>query len=705
MHRDFAGNSLAVSPPEEPMRSFLIPAALLISAGFAAAQQPRSFVDNNAETPAPPKVLRSFDVSAIDKTADPCTDFYAYACGNWRKDNPIPSDQARWGTFGQLGERNRYLLYTELEQASKSPKSALQKQYGDFFAACMNVDAVNAAGLKPMEPTLAAIAALSDKKDLAALIADRRYEVAGFERLGADQDQKDSTKQIAELFQGGLSLPDRDYYLAEDERMTKIRAQYKEYITQLFKLMGDDDAKAAAETKAVLDIETALAKGSMPRVDMRNPDNVYHPMPVSALKTLMPDFDWSAYFAGVQAPHFDTLNVAQPEFFKTANTVIASEPLDALKSYLRFRSVNNNAQYLSSAFDDLHFNFFSNTLQGMAQQPARWKRCTSLTDREFGEAVGQDWVKENFPPEAKDNMEKLVAALKTALASDIEQLPWMSPATKKQAEVKLAAFRDKIGYPDKWRDYSSVEVKRDDLLGDLHRAGLFNYDFQLNHIGKPVDEKEWGMTPPTVNAYYNPAMNDINFPAGILQPPFFDNSKDPAVNFGAIGVVIGHEMTHGFDDEGKRYDAQGNVRDWWTPADTTAFEKRTDCEVKEYGSFEPVPGQKLNGKLTLGENTADNGGIHIAYQALQSVLAKEGPAAEEKKIDGYTPSQRFFIAFAQVWCENRKDEYARVAAKTDPHSPGQFRANGTVENFDQFGKAFGCHVGQPMMPADACRVW
>ena len=687
------------------MRPISIFPALLLCGGIACAQQVPAFVDKTSDEPVAPKAVRSFDLEAIDKTVDPCTDFYQYACGNWRKNNPIPGDQARWGRFNELTERNRYLLYTDLKQAADAPKSPLQKQYGDFFAACMNVDAVNAAGLKPMEPTLAAIAALNDKKKLAALIADRRYDVTGFENLGYEQDQKDSSKQIAAVFQGGLSLPDRDYYLLDDEHMTRIRAQYKEYVTRLFKLMGDDDQKAASETRAVLDIETALAKGSMPRVDMRNPDNVYHPMPVSALETLTPDFDWSAYFAGIQAPHFDRLNVAQPEFLKTANTVIASQPLEAIKSYLRFRSVNANAQYLSAPFDDAHFGFFSKILQGQAQQPARWKRCTTLTDREFGEAVGQDWVKQNFPPDAKDNMEKLVAALKTALASDIEQLPWMSPDTKKQAEVKLDAFRDKIGYPEKWRDYSGVEVKREELLGDIHRAGLFNDDFELSHIGKPVDEKEWGMTPPTVNAYYNPAMNDINFPAGILQPPFFDNSKDPAVNFGAIGVVIGHEMTHGFDDEGKRYDAQGNVRDWWTPADTAAFEKRTDCEVKEYGNFEPVAGQKLNGKLTLGENTADNGGIHIAFQALQSVLAKEGPSAEEQKIDGYTPAQRFFIAFAQVWCENRTDQVARVAAKTDPHSPGMFRTNGTVENFDQFGKAFGCKVGQPMMPADACRVW
>jgi putative endopeptidase len=387
------------------------------------------------------------------------------------------------------------------------------------------------------------------------------------------------------------------------------------------------------------------------------------------------------------------------------NTVIADTSLPVLKSYLRFQAVNAAATTLSAPFDDAHFDFYGKILTGQAQQTARWKRCTTNTDRALGEAVGQDWVKQYFPPAAKDNMEKLVAALEAALGQDIEQLPWMSAETKKQAEVKLAAFRQKIGYPENWRDYSKVEVKRDDYAGNTHRAALFNYDFELDHIGKPVDEKEWGMTPPTVNAYYNPAQNDINFPAGILQPPFYQFSIDPAVNFGAIGVVIGHEMTHGFDDEGSRYDAQGNVRDWWTKDDKAAFDKRTDCEVKEYGNFEPVAGSKLNGKLTLGENTADNGGLHIAFQALQSVLAKEGPEAETKKIDGYTPDQRFFIAYAQVWCENRSDQYNQMAVKVDPHSPGQFRTNGAVQNFDQFGKAFGCHAGQPMMPADACRVW
>lgn len=371
---------------------------------------------------------------------------------------------------------------------------------------------------------------------------------------------------------------------------------------------------------------------------------------------------------------------------------------------MKFHTLNGVAPWLSQPFQDASFDFFQKTLQGQAEQTARWKRCTAVTDRALGEAVGQDWVKENFPPQAKQNMEQLVAALKTALGQDIQSLPWMSDDTKKQAEQKLADFRQKIGYPDKWRDYSKFEVTRTNFVEDLDHSAAFQFDYELNKVGKPVDEKEWGMTPPTVNAYYDPPMNDINFPAGILQPPFYDFSKDPAVNFGGIGVVIGHEMTHGFDDEGSKYDGQGNVKPWWTDTDRAAFQKRLDCEIDEYGGFQPVPGVHIDGKLTLGENTADNGGIRIAWQALLATLAQQGKSVDDK-IDGYTEAQRYFIGFAQVWCENRTEQVSRVAAKTDPHSPGMFRANGTVRNFDEFGKAFGCHVGQPMMPENACRVW
>jgi putative endopeptidase len=677
---------------------------LLLCGGLAFAQTADK--PSNA-APVEPKPIHSFDLSAIDKSVDPCTDFYAYACGNWRKNNPIPGDQSRWGRFNELNERDRYLLYLDLSRAASDPKTPLQHKYGDFYAACMNSDLADQLGDKPVLPVIARINALTDKQGLAALVAHLEVDDAtnSFFRFGSEQDQKDSLRQIGAIFQGGLTLPDRDYYILDDERMTKIREQYKEYVVALFKLAGDNDDKAAAEADSVLTIETALAKGSLPRVDLRDPAKRYHLLPFSDLNTLAPGFDWSAYFSGIPAPAMHELNIGTPDFFKAMNDVVQGQSLESLKSYLRFHALNSAAPWLSTSYVDLNFGFFQKTLQGQVEQTPRWKRCTSLTDRALGEAVGQDWVKENFPPEAKANMEKLVAALEKALNEDIQSLTWMTPDTKKQAEAKLAAFRQKIGYPETWRDYSTLEVKRDDLIGNLRRASAFEFARDLKKIGQPVDEKEWGMTPPTVNAYYDSSNNDINFPAGILQPPFYDFSKDPAVNYGGIGVVIGHEMTHGFDDQGSKYDAQGNVKNWWTPTDRSAFDERTGCEVKEYGNFEPVSGQKLNGKLTLGENTADNGGLRVAYQALMSVLASEGANAGTQKIDGYTPAQRFFISFAQIWCENRTDQAARVSARTDPHSPGMFRTNGAVQNFDEFGKAFGCHKGQPMMPDNPCVVW
>jgi putative endopeptidase len=645
-----------------------------------------------------------FSTSNMDMTANPCLDFYQYACGTWMAQNPIPADQSRWGTFEALADRNRAVLHGILEKASvDNPKrSAVEQKIGDFYASCMDEPAIDQLGIKPLEPELKRIDAIKSKDQIAdELVRLHPLGVGALFNFSSSPDAKNSTQMIADADQGGLGLPDRDYYLKEDPKSVKLRDQYIAHVQKILELAGESPAQAAAHSQAVLRIETELAKGSLDRVARRDPNRTYHKMSVKDLQALAPSIDWPKYFAGLGTPSFNDLNVSAPDFFKALDAVLKNTSVDDLKVYLRWHLLHSEAPLLAKPFLDANFQFFGKTLTGATELEPRWKRCVEATDEDLGFALGQKYVEQTFPPEAKTRVLSMVHEIETMLGQDIQSLDWMTPATKQQALVKLKAVTNKIGYPDKWRDYSSVKIVRGDAVGNDQRATEFEVHRVLNKIGTPVDPGEWSMTPPTVNAYYSPLHNNINFPAGILQPPFFDNRMDSAVNYGAIGSVMGHELTHGFDDQGRQFDAQGNLRNWWTPEDAAEFEKRAECFIKEYSAFTPVDDVHLNGKLTLGENTADNGGVHLAFMALMKALE----AKPQPKIDGFTPQQRFFLGYAQVWCQNVRPELARMRAQIDPHSDGRDRVNGVVGNMPEFGEAFACHAGQPMIHAPACRVW
>lgn len=664
---------------------------------------PQSTTPSGEKTVARPK---SFDISAMDKAADPCEDFYQYACGTWRKNNPIPADQARWGRFNELAEYNRQMLRQILEKASANdPKrSPVMQKIGDMYESCMDESTVNSKGATPLKPELDRIAAISNKDQLIATVAYlHSLGVPAIFGFGAQPDLHNASVEIAGVVQGGLGLPDRDYYLNQDAKSQETRQKYSEHVANMFVLLGDTPEAAKKEAQSVMDIESKLADAAFERVKMRDPKNRDHKMKVTELASLAPNFAFDKFFAESGAPGFTEVNVVPPDFFQKVNPVIDSVSLDDWKTYLRWHAVRAAAPTLSDPFVKENFSFYGQYLSGQKELQPRWKRCVQMTDQLLGEALGQPYVHQNFPPTSKQRMLQMVNALEGALGDDIQQIDWMTPDTKKQAEGKLKAISNKIGYPEKWRDYSTVKIVRGDLLANAQNARAFEVRRNLNKIGKPLDKKEWGMTPPTVNAYYNPAENDINFPAGILQPPFFDMAEDDAVNFGGIGVVIGHELTHGFDDQGSKFAADGNLTNWWTDKDREEFDKRTGCIADEYSQFVAVDDVHLNGRLTLGENTADNGGIHIALMALRKQMAKDAKTAQKKQ--GFTPEQRFFIGFAQVWCENRSPESARLLAKTDPHSPGQYRVIGTIQNNADFAKAFNCKPGQKMVSQNACHVW
>jgi putative endopeptidase len=648
------------------------------------------------------------DVSAMDRTVDPCVDFYAYSCGKWMKNNPIPPDQSSWGTYGKLDDENRVQLRTILEEAAKAtlPRDAVAQKIGDYYASCMDEAAIEKLGVKPLLSELDRIEGLKSKQDLAEYAATAQFppslEDGGtLFTFRSNQDFKDSTQVIAEADQGGLGLPDRDYYLKGDPKSEELRKEYLAHVARMFELLGDKPTHAAAEAATVMRIETALAKGQMTRVERRDPPSLYHKMRVEELQKLAPSFGWNKYFEKTGVGSLETLNVVTPDYFHVMNEEIEKEGLADWKTYLRWHAAHDAVSDLSAAFVKEDFDFYGKTLRGREELPPRWKRCTNDVDNDLGEALGQAYVAKYFSPEAKQAALKMVQEIEAAMESEIQALPWMGAATKEQALTKLRMIANKIGYPDRWRDYSSLEIVRGDEIGNSERASWFEFRRWLAKIGKPVDRKEWDMTPPTVNADYDPQRNDINFPAGVLQPPLFSALSDAAPNYGDTGATMGHELTHAFDDEGSQFDAQGNLRNWWTEADRKEFEQRARCVVDQYSGYTIIDDIKINGKLTNGEDLADLGGTLLAYLAWKEDTKHQ----KLEPLDGLTPEQRFFVAYGQSWCTNERDENKRLRATVDPHSPEKYRANGVVSNMKEFREAFHCKPGQPMVRENACRVW
>jgi putative endopeptidase len=645
-----------------------------------------------------------FPVENVDRTCKPCDNFYQFAMGGWMKANPIPAEYPTWGTFTQLRDNNLTAMRTILEAASKAnatPGSNEQK-IGDFYASCMDSGRIEAAGTKPIATQIAAIDAIQDRKGLDAEIAKLHREGVGvLFRFFSGQDFKDSTSVIAQVSQGGLGMPDRDYYFREDDKSKQLRADYVQHVAKMFELAGDAHDNAGAEAKTVMDIETALAKASRTRVELRDPEKNYNPMTRKEMQAVTPEWSWEDYLQGVGAPSFEKANLHQPEFFKEVNQELKTVPVSDWKIYMRWHLLHATAPGLSDKFVMENFDFYGKKLSGTKEILPRWKRCAQSADLNLGEALGAAYVEKYFPPEAKARARAMVANLIAALRSDIPTLSWMGAETKKEALAKLEAFNVKIGYPDKWRDYSKLSIQRGSYAENVRGSRAFEQARELAEIGKPLDRTEWGMTPPTVNAYYSGTRNEIVFPAGILQPPFYDPNVDDAVNYGGIGAVIGHEISHGFDDQGSKFDGKGNLREWWTPDDRKNFTERGDCVVNQFNGYEVEPGLHQNGKLVLGESIGDLGGLTIAYAAYEKSIEGKRP----KDIDGFTPEQRFFLGWAQVWGTNQRAEYARLITNTDPHPLPQFRGNGPLSNMAEFAKAFNCRKGDAMVREQVCKIW
>jgi len=701
------------------MRSVGVCFVLICSFGSVTLAQTSTPPPGNGSGQSLP-ALDHFDAGKVDSSVDPCTDFYQYSCNRWIKDNPVPPDEIFWGAFGKLQFWNEAVLHQTLLEIAGKPaaeRTPLEQKLGDYWTACLDEKQRNQTALDTLRPTLDRIDHMRDKAEIAEVVAELHLSVNGAWNpsdpetyaalfgFGAQPDFHDTTKVIPQFDQGGMGLPEKGFYLETDAKSQAILKEYVAHIARTLELSGEPPAKAQTAAQAVLNMETAMAKSAMDVVKRRDPRNLDNEMSLAEVEKLAPDFDFARYLERVNAPASSKFIVTTPDFFRGLERLITDEPLDHWKAYLKWQLLAGSAPQMSDDFVQEDFEFVGKTLFGAKQLLPLWRRCVQAEDRDLGQALGQAYVARVFPAASKEQVKQLVDNLQTALSADIDASDWMSPETKKQAHVKLARQIDKIGYPEHWRDYSALEIRPANHLGNVRRAAEFEFHRQMRKIGKPLDRTEWTMTPPTVNAYEDAQTNTINFPAGILEPPFFDPTRDDSVNYGAIGAVIGHETIHGFDDQGRKFDENGNLRDWWTSTDAEAYEKRGDCIAEEYTEFVPEAGIQQNGRLTQGENTGDNGGIHLALSALDADLKAKGGTLASKGEDGLTALQRFFLAYAGIWCSNVHPEMMRTLLLMDPHPLNKYRVNNVVSNMPEFAQAFSCHKGQPMVRKNVCRVW